>query len=376
MNKLEKTLKEWLDQKLINKKQMDQILLYESNKAGSSWVLFGLLVLGIIVISIGVISLIAANWQQIPDSVKLIADFVILIFLGLLTIHAWELKQDIRFEVLLLFFILLCLASIGLISQIYNTGGELYQALMLWSLITLPVVTTARYVVVPFIWMGGFLIGLAFTAVNSPLFFPIFNGNITSIIMTLPLFCVFLGMISRYGHLEEGALRAIRAWFYMTGVFAILMTELSSDLLAITPNIIESYIPVYFFAALTLIAIVTHKDYNNTQKLLLLLTLGAYLILVHLPLTMTSSAFIYAFMTILLLGLIAIFAASQKQRRLFQWILFFIGLRFLILYFQALGGLAQTGLGLIISGTLIVIMAILWGKYKLAIALWVERWVQ
>ena len=47
--------------------------------------------------------------------------------------------------------------------------------------------------------------------------------------------------------------------------------------------------------------------------------------------------------------------------------IFLIGLRFLIVYFQVIGDLAMTGFGLVISG--VVILLSVWGynKYKLLI---------
>jgi hypothetical protein len=74
--------------------------------------------------------------------------------------------------------------------------------------------------------------------------------------------------------------------------------------------------------------------------------------------------------------LLAVFLASQKERKLFQWILFFMAVRFLVLYFQALGGLATTGGGLILSGGLIIGLTIIWNKYKTQVAIWTERWTQ
>ena len=87
-----------------------------------------------------------------------------------------------------------------------------------------------------------------------------------------------------------------------------------------------------------------------------------------------NSPLVHATLTVLTLGATSLFLASIKERRLFQWFLFFLGLRFLILYFQAFGGLATTGFGLIISGSLFIGMAVLWNKYRNPIAAWAERW--
>jgi uncharacterized membrane protein len=167
MSKLEKGLKEWVSLGFINPDQAKRIRDYESARPESSWILSGLLILGAVIVGIGVISLIAANWNEIPDALKLGADFALLAVLALATLQSWETKKAIQFEVLLLSFLILCLASIGLISQIYHTGGKLYQALMLWSLITFAAALAARQMFVPFMWVGAFLTGIVFTALDS-----------------------------------------------------------------------------------------------------------------------------------------------------------------------------------------------------------------
>ncbi len=62
--------------------------------------------------------------------------------------------------------------------------------------------------------------------------------------------------------------------------------------------------------------------------------------------------------------------ASIKFPRMFQWCVILIGIRFVFLYFQALGGLATTGVGLIISGIVIISLCILWNKYRKHLGLW------
>jgi uncharacterized membrane protein len=346
MAKLERALKQWVSLGLIDQKQANQIYQYESTKSGS-WILSGLLILGVIIIGVGIISVVAANWQQIPDAFKLGIDFALLILLGLFVIRAFSRQQDLLFDVLLLGFILLCLASIGLISQIYNTGGELYQALMLWTVITFPAVTMARHIVVPFIWTGAFLIALGFA-------------------------CVVL--FGKYLALNYEFIRSFQIWFFITGILALVVAE-DSPVLTMERLDLMPYVTAYILAILVAFGILQHP-YRTLQKLFLLAALSVFLLIFHLALMNITADVVYALCTIFILGLIAIFVASLHRRRLFQWLLFIIGLRFLILYFQAIGGLALTGLGLIISGILIVAMAIFWNKYRSAITVKVERWLQ
>ena len=68
MSKLEKALKEWVLLGFIGQDQAKLIREHEFAKPEGSWILSGLLILGASIIGIGVISLVAANWNEIPDS--------------------------------------------------------------------------------------------------------------------------------------------------------------------------------------------------------------------------------------------------------------------------------------------------------------------
>jgi hypothetical protein len=129
-------------------------------------------------------------------------------------------------------------------------------------------------------------------------------------------------------------------------------------------------------ALFSIFGIWNNLEYRRVQKIVLSLSVASFLIPFHVRWLGLSSSVVYAMSSILVMGLVAIFLASIGSRRLFQCFLFLVGLRFLILYFQALGGLATTGLGLIVSGALVIGMAVFWNKYRKEITLSVERWAQ
>jgi uncharacterized membrane protein len=381
MAKLEKSLLRWVELGFIDQCQAKKIKDYEDAEPEGSWVLFGLLVLGVVIVGIGVISLIAANWDTIPDTIKLATDFALLLLLAAFIMRAAARQRMLQVEILILSFIFLLLASIGLISQIYHTGGELYEALMLWSLITLPITYVARnyvnHVVIPFTWLGGFFSAFIWTAYYSPSWIPIFHANPYAIMMVIPLFCAFLSLLGAQFNFSSPYIRAANDWFFITGIVALGVIETQdtpyrpSELLNLTP-----YMASYCFALLAAFLIIASPHYRYAQKIVLALALLIFLVPFHFSMLMVHSLFAHAVTTILVLTLMAIFAASVHKRGLFQWLLFFVGVRFLILYFQALGGLAMTGLGLIVSGIFIITMAVLWSKYRRKIGAWAERWMQ
>ena len=376
MAKLEKNLNEWVAHGLLSEGQAQRIRAHEASKPESSWILYGLLILGAMIVGIGVISLIAANWNQIPDDIKIIGNFILLIGLAWATYNCFESKKTIQFEVLLLFFLIHCLASIGLISQIYHTGGKFHQALMFWSLITLMAAISARAMFVPFVWTGAFIFGLVFSFIDSTLLQTIFHNNYPALFMTTALLCGSLSITSKMISNESGATRAARAWTILSGLFALISAELREFPFYQMKQDLLAYVPGYFLGALILIGVWRNHEYRKIQKILITSTLLLFLIPYHMPLLQIKSLIAYAICTILVLSLSSIFLASLKQRRLFQWFLILIGLRFLILYFQAIGGLATTGFGLILSGGVVIGMAMLWNKYKTSLADWAERLAQ
>ncbi len=376
MSKLESGLKEWVSLGLIGVDQAQQIRQHEAAKPESSWILSGLLLLGAIIVGIGVISLIAANWDQIPDALKLTGDFVLLIALAFGIVHSWDAKKLIQFEVLLVTFLVFCLASIGLISQVYHTGGKLYQALMLWSAITFAAALAARQIFVPFLWAGAFLTGVVYTALDSVALNSVFQKNYQAVFMAVPLLCAGLTVFSKTMAGETGPTRAFRWWTLIAGLVALFASELHHFVKGGLHQGVMAYVTGYVLAAFAAFAIWQSLEYRKTQKILLLATLGIFLIPFHLPLFEIKTSIAYASCTIAVLGLIAIFLASMQVRRLFQWFLFLVGLRVLVLYFEAFGGLALTGFGLIISGGLVIAMAIGWNKYRTQIAVWAEGWAK
>jgi len=381
MTKLEKSLANWVSLGFIDQRQANTIQQYETSHHDSSWIIYGLLVLGASIIGIGVISLIAANWENISDAVKLFTDFAILSIMAMFIVHTFSQNKEIQFEILLLSFMLFCLASIGLIAQIYNTGGELYQMLMLWSVITFPLTIFTRskliHMVIPFMWLGGFLTALASAMLYSALIIPYFHYNVFVIAMTITLLIACLIQLGNRLSFAEGFMNALRVWFFISGLIAVIMSEFilleyqSSQFDKMTP-----YYPGYILAILAAIAIINCNTYNKAQKSILLLTMTAFIASFHINMILPNSSLIYAVFTITILSLMAIFFASIHQRRLFNLLLLLTGIRFLILYFQALGGLATTGIGLIISGLIIIGMTYYWTKYRSDLANWAERWIQ
>jgi hypothetical protein len=78
----------------------------------------------------------------------------------------------------------------------------------------------------------------------------------------------------------------------------------------------------------------------------------------------------------LMLLLFSLFFSMKQMRKLFNLAIILMGLRFLIVYFQVIGSLLFTGFGLIISGLLIVGVAMLYFKHRAKIENFFNRLIK
>lgn len=363
---IDKKITTWTDKGLISPTQASTIRDYEATQSNHSWIVSGLLILGALVIGIGIISLIAANWDSIPDAVKLGFDFAILIFLSIWIVKSWEKNKDITVDVLTFFMMIFCLASIGLFAQIFQTGGKLYEALLIWCLITVGLVYIPKAFFVPFCWLGGFLTTLCLLSVQSPAIRPYFE-NFTFLYLMIPLLCAVIAMIHRKIYGETSITKALQAWIIVSGIIGVFGSEVAESLSRAEPNVVTMAF-AYGLAVLVILGIMFGHLYRKMQKVILITTLIFFIVCFQIY----DAKVLHGVVEILTLLGLAIFFADLKQRRIFNVLLLAVAIRFIVLYFQAFGGLAKTGIGLIISGLLVIGITIAWSKYRNHLAKWAE----
>ena len=83
MGIIDRKLQQWVQAGLMTIEQQTTLLDFEAKQPQrASWWLYSFMILGAVIIGLGIISLIAANWSEIPDSVKLGSDFALLTLLA------------------------------------------------------------------------------------------------------------------------------------------------------------------------------------------------------------------------------------------------------------------------------------------------------
>lgn len=142
---------------IISPEQKQQILEFE-DKAGSGLVMRALNLLGIFTIGIGVISLVASNWEDISDSLKLIVMFMMLAGAAGMTVWCKQKGQDNTAEKWLVGVFLFVGAAIGLVIQVYQLSGNIYHLpFAFWWAATLPLLFAAKKKYVAWFWVPLFL---------------------------------------------------------------------------------------------------------------------------------------------------------------------------------------------------------------------------
>lgn len=117
-------------------------------------------------IGLGIIALVAANWEQIPNNVKLGGAIVLMIDNASAVILSMKFKKNILTQVLCGVFAALIMAVIGLIGQIFQLRSDVSGACLLWALCAWPLfLITPRLL---WLWIPLLFVGTkSFTLYNT-----------------------------------------------------------------------------------------------------------------------------------------------------------------------------------------------------------------
>ena len=117
-------------------------------------------------IGLGIIALVAANWEQIPNNIKLGGAIVLMIANASAVILSMKFKKNILTQVLCGVFAALIMAVIGLIGQIFQLRSDVSGACLLWALCAWPLFLIAPRLL--WLWIPLLFVGTkSFTLYNT-----------------------------------------------------------------------------------------------------------------------------------------------------------------------------------------------------------------
>lgn len=156
---LRKNLAELLENNVVSQETADKISAYYRDKKPHSgnrlFVAFG--ILGAILVGLGIILILAHNWDQFSRTTKTIFAFLPLVIGQILCVFTLIKKSGSatwrESSAVLLFFAVG--ACISLISQIYNIPGEVSSFILTWMLLCMPLVYILKSSMVSLLYIVG-----------------------------------------------------------------------------------------------------------------------------------------------------------------------------------------------------------------------------
>lgn len=139
---IERKLAAWQNAGLIDAETTAAIRAYEADHARplALWAVVGI---GALAIGLGLVSVVAANWDAIAGTIRLAFHMALLAALAVALWwrgHALLLRRPWAHEALLFVFAVLGLTFFGHLGQVYQTSSPLWQPLALWLALFAPAI--------------------------------------------------------------------------------------------------------------------------------------------------------------------------------------------------------------------------------------------
>ncbi|WP_061248424.1 DUF2157 domain-containing protein [Leptospira alstonii] len=384
--RLEQKLKRWVEAGLIRSEQSDAIRNFEGTRK-TPYLYYSFIILGVIVIGIGVIAIIAANWEEIQDSLKLGTGLAALLLVAGLAF--WKRENPNLLTVLIVLNSILILGMIGLVSQVYNLEGKYYEAAQLWCVLTFLFLIATDSKTFLHLWIVGFQIFI--TGWISDQIDHLIGGD-SEYYWSMYFYYSAVGFTGIWLAAEKFVLESRRDtlffWavlFLIAGTFfrgffqdLIYGNHLSENLgyLGYTTDFPWLMVGLRLFVLAPLFYLLfSNTEISSNQKKSLSVSLFL-LFLLYFPhpfryvLAESIGSYIWNYFVTLLpsflfiLFWLGIASSFRNHRKIFDLSLAIVGIRFLYFYFDLFGTLTYTGFGLIISGLLIIGLTIGYLKYK------------
>lgn len=154
-----KSLQELVKEKVISEETAGAIRSYYENKAtqGQSRMLVVFGILGALLVGLGIILILAHNWDDLSRTVKTVFAFLPLVIGQALCLFSlWKKPDSIVWREASSTFLFFAVgSSIALVSQIYNIPGNLSEFMMTWMFLCLLVIYIMRSSMTSLLYVAG-----------------------------------------------------------------------------------------------------------------------------------------------------------------------------------------------------------------------------
>jgi len=367
--KLERKLDSWREANLVTPEQAQAILAFERERSGTAnWIVLALGAVGVLAVVTGLISLIAANWDAIPASVKLGATFIMLMG-SLAAAHRFSRgEKTLASDLFLAAHAGLVLAMIGLVGQVYHLSGAAWRALALAAAMSLPVAAIGEHSVLADIAIGYTLAALGLFIGESRELRGYLHGFGWGLLAASTGSALLL-LSDGLRRLHPAAVRALRRWGagLLFAVAVVAATVWSSHWPGRTPRPFFVLSSIFAGAWLVRLAWTRQGALALASAALAGLVLGAAYVGGVFPderwLPADAGTRFLGFALFCLSGAaFAVAAARAGSRRLTNLCTLIIAARILVLFVEMLSTLAMTGFGLLLTGAAFCGVAWAWWR--------------
>ncbi len=361
-------------------------------------------------IMLGLIAMIAANWQNISDTVKLLGYFGC--FVGLLTSlfavdsmqHKWG-KECLLWSNIGWIF-----AGIGLLGQVYHLSGTFWNALLYGSVLSTPFILSSSLSASLILWAGAYCVGAVFgvSDTQAPIYvmaiLPVVlwkkDNAVVSIFWWIAIVVslmkqewlgellenmfnqmmpvTFAGIILLFLVVLVGICRRFvgvkTAFTQIVQVFAGLFAVCAAAMIDITytsgsvrhldmsvDSLRTVWSLVYLFGGAFAVLTLSVCCLPKTIWPLVVKFLGGFVLVAFIYNFLTAPIFGFIFTLIWLLG-VSIIAIRTRYVGLFNFCLFLMVVRILVAYITVLLSLESIGFALVSFG--FVLLGIIWAYAK------------
>jgi uncharacterized membrane protein len=362
---LGKKLAEWQREGLLDATSAERIRVYETAEARPV-MLYAIAGLGAVTIGIGIVSVVAANWDGIGYQVKLALDVLLGLALGAGIFWADVRRAQLLREALIAVYYAFTLASLALLGQIYQLDTPDWVALVSWSALTAPLLLQARSWASAMLWLAG--LSLSYYISVGGLAELVDYSELGDLSVTCAAVWAFLLLsfghwpwLSRERPVVSNVFR-VAGWALV--VAEGLLTPMWLYRHAQEPMTWGTWACLGSLAALALGAWLWLSRAKTAARAGLTVFLGitAVAVVVGFATRHDDQPLLAASLQLALLAALAFTAAQLDRLRSFRVVTALIALRIVIIYFEVFGSMLNTGLSMIGGGVVTLLLAWLWKR--------------
>jgi uncharacterized membrane protein len=365
---IDKKLARWREAGLLDETTAARIAAFEQ-QSHRPVMLYALGGLGALTLGIGIVSIVAANWDEISRHAKLGLDLVFGAGLAFALFRAASSGEKWLTDVLAGVYYLFVLASIALIGQIYQLGSPQYQGLLTWSLVTAPFMLLVRGPLLGAVWLAGLVVtqGYCYAELLGWMDDLWSDAVVLNVAISLAFASLVTHIIVARVELfarDRPLVSAVWSRLLWTSLVAGALTICFAFYSDIEDDKLSWAVLVCGGLAAGLYTLLPklYSDVSVRART----GMGLLLAATWLVLATATTADRYAMPAIGALAQVGILAIAAwtvlalGSVRTFNLLTALIALRVLVMYFEVFGSMLDTGLGMITGGLLTLLLAWIW----------------